>query len=868
MNVDVEFTTRLRAWRRDAGLTQEDAAERCGLAVRTFRNLERGQTLPRTSTVELLIHGLDLGPDQAVWLRRAVAPGRPVAEPPEPGWVTPRQLPARVRPFVGRRSELRWLDAASRDDPATPVLLISGAAGAGKTALAVQWAHDREDRFAHGTLYLDLRGFGPDRPTDPGEAVARLLTQIGQPATRGATDDLVAAWRTALAQRSVLLILDNAGSSAQVRPLLPVGSASCVVVTSRDAMPGLVAHDGAVRLELGVLPTADSIELLSSLIGPAARRARPVVRRLAETCGRLPLALRIAAEVASREADGGLADLVERLDREPLAALEYPGDPHIGLRAVLTSSYRRLPARTQRAFRLLGVHPTPTIDLPAAAALLDQRIDQASAHLRALAAAHMAESVDGQRVVVHDLVHAFARELSGQLARERHAAFARLVDHLVPAARAAVDAADAPAGQWLDLRRSLLVHLAAESAGNGRPDAAVDLAEILGEHLETIAAYADAIALHGPAADAATTLGHTAAAAESWRRAGVALYRLGQPDRARSTLDSAVDAFRTAGDRVGEARTLMNLGSVRWRSGDLSEALARYRAALGLYRAEGDHAGTANVLCNIGLIHVNAGDVDLGVRHYEEALSLYRRSGARRYEAITLGNLGAAHLKKANLESARQAHAASARLAHAVGDRATEGIAFHNLGEVDLHLGRDRDARRHFLEALAVAREVGDRLGEGLTLDYLGVLHRRGGDLPRAAGMHERALAIARETANRDGQCAALTNQARVALEQGRYDKVRAFTSEAAGIAGQLQSPERLGQALNVVADLCEADGSVVGALASRRRALACARRAQAVMDEAAALDGLAGHHAARGRTKLAARHRRGVDAIRGAASR
>jgi tetratricopeptide (TPR) repeat protein len=479
----------------------------------------------------------------------------------------------------------------------------------------------------------------------------------------------------------------------------------------------------------------------------------------------------------------------------------------------------------------------------------------------------MVESVDGQRVVLHDLVHAFARELVGQLARERHAAFSRLVDHLVPAARAAVEAADAPARQWLNLRRSLLVHLAAESAGNRRPDAAVDLAEILGEHLETVAAYADAIALHVPAAEAAAALGRIVAAAESRRRAGVAHYRLGQPDQARTTLDCAADAFRMAGDRVGEARTLMNIGSLCWRSGDLSDALTRYRAALGLYRTAGDQTGTANVLCNIGVIHVDAGDVDLGIRHYEEALSLYRRTGARRFEAITLGNLGAAHLKRARLEVARQTHADSARLARAVGDRGTEGIAFHNLGEVDLHLGRDRDARRHFLESLALAREIGDRLGEGLTLDYLGVLHRRRGDLPRAAGMHERALAIARETANRDGQCAALTNLARVALEQGRYDAVRTLTGEAAEIAGQLDSPERLGQALNVVADLCEADGSMVAALASRRRALACARRAHAVMDEAAALDGLAGHHAARGRLKLAARHRRGVEAIRTAVS-
>jgi DNA-binding XRE family transcriptional regulator len=312
-------------YRIEAGLTQEELAALTGLDVRTIRDIERGRTTrPRRSSADLLARALnrqDLSWEAVrAFLRGAVnhrtgPPGMPGADDG-----IPRQLPGGVRHFTGRADELArltgLLDHANEERPGTVVIsAIGGTAGVGKTALAVRLAHQAAGRFPGGQLYVDLRGYGPGRPVRAADALAAFLRALGV-----ADDDIplglderAARYRSRVAGRRILVLLDNARSAEQTRPLLP-GSSSCMtLVTSRDALAGLVARDGAVRMNLDLLPESDAIELLTALIGPRAEADPAATKMLAVRCSRLPLALRIAAELAATRPADSLASLVAEL---------------------------------------------------------------------------------------------------------------------------------------------------------------------------------------------------------------------------------------------------------------------------------------------------------------------------------------------------------------------------------------------------------------------------------------------------------------------------------------------------------------------------------------------------------------------------
>ena len=304
----------------------------------------------------------------------------------EPERIVPRELPPRVPGFTGRSAELkelaRLLDRPGVQGPEPVVITaIGGTAGVGKTALAVHWAHQAADRFPDGQLYVNLRGYDPGQPVAAADALAGFLRALGVPGQDipPGRDERAARYRSLLAGRRVLVVLDNAGSAEQVRPLLPGAPACAVLVTSRDALAGLVAGDGAARLDLDVLPPEEAMALLRSLIGARVDAEPAAAAELAGQCCRLPLALRVAAElIASRPAmplarlAGELADLSTRLD-----LLETGGDPRTGVRTVLSWSYHHLDPCAARAFRLLGLHPGPDFELYAAAALSGAALLQA-----------------------------------------------------------------------------------------------------------------------------------------------------------------------------------------------------------------------------------------------------------------------------------------------------------------------------------------------------------------------------------------------------------------------------------------------------------------------------------------------------------
>jgi len=461
-----DFGGLLRRRRRAAGLTQEELAGEAGLSVRAIRDLERGATSrPYRHSITKLAAALGLvGPDLAEFTRVARQAPRPGTQPPaQPGPApgnpapaghresapAPRQLPGAAVDFTGRAAELKTLTGLLDNGHHTPGMVvisaIGGTAGVGKTALAVHWAHQVASQFPDGQLYINLRGYDPGQPMPPADALAAFLRALGVPGPDIPTDtsERAARYRSLLAGRRILILLDNAASVEQVRPLLP-GSVTCaVVVTSRDTLAGLVARDGARRLDLDLLSPADATVLLTTLIGDRAAADPATTAALAAACARLPLALRIAAELAGTQPGVPLATLVNELTSEHgrLDLLEAGGDPYTAVRAVFSWSYRYLEPATARAFRLLSLHPRPDFDVYAAAALAGTGLGHARRFLDDLARASLVHATAPGRYSQHDLLRGYASELAaGQDGTgQTRAALTRLFDHYLHTASAAMD---------------------------------------------------------------------------------------------------------------------------------------------------------------------------------------------------------------------------------------------------------------------------------------------------------------------------------------------------------------------------------------------------------------------------------------------
>lgn len=352
----------------------------------------------------------------------------------------PAQLPADVDVFTGRAEELAELDhllaaglTAGPGSTAVVITAVSGTAGVGKTALALHWAHRVRGEFPDGQLYVNLRGYDSDPPIPVEDALAGLLRALGLagPDIPPEVDERAAAYRSLLDGRRILVVLDNAASVEQIRPLLP-GARSCVVVvTSRDSLAGLAARHGARRLDLDLLPPDDAVALLRALIGERVDAEPDAAATLAEQCARLPLALRMVAELVATRPGTSLAGLVDELagGQRRLERLNAGGDPRTTVRAVFSWSYRHLPADAARAFRLLGLHPGPDLDADAAAALTDTAVEQAQYLLDLLARAHLISLTSPGRYTMHPLLHAYSTQLATEndTEAERQAALTRLL---------------------------------------------------------------------------------------------------------------------------------------------------------------------------------------------------------------------------------------------------------------------------------------------------------------------------------------------------------------------------------------------------------------------------------------------------------
>jgi DNA-binding SARP family transcriptional activator/tetratricopeptide (TPR) repeat protein len=716
--------------------------------------------------------GVDPGPELAR-VHGTLVRQEPWGPRPAP---VPAELPADVAGFTGRVNELAELDRSPTGSRtgALAIRTVSGTAGVGKTALVLHWAHRVRHRFPDGQLYLDLRGYDPDQPMAPNEALARLLEALGVPVgDLPATQDArTRRYRTEIAGRRVLVVLDNASSVDQVRDLLP-GSPSCVVVvTSRDSLAGLVALWGARRLELDPLSADDARTLLHELIGTRSLDDPAAVGDLAEQCARLPLALRVAAELAVTRSATPLARLAGELrDRQRrLRLLDGGGDARAAVRTVLSWSYRHLPADAARMFRAFGWHPGHDVDLHAAAALAGHGPDEAARLLDVLVRAHLVTPESPGRYGMHDLLRAYAVELSADLDAEadRTAGVTRLLDHYLATTTAAMDllyptdgahrggkrdaalpvTVPADPRSWLDAERHNLVAACAHAATHGLAGHAIDLANVSYRYLEG-GHHADALTVHTYGLRAASETGDRSGEAYALTNLGAAYRLLGQYDPAVDRLTQALALHRTTGDRHGEARTLSNLGIVADRLGRYDDAAAHLTDALAAYRELGNRHGVAAVLTNLGAVELTPGHHHLAAGHLGEAATLFRELGDRAGEASALTNLGDAGMHLGRYQEADRHLTEALALFRGMEHRYGQAIALANLGTVQTRLGRHDLAVEHLTEALALFRETGHRYGEASVRNGLGeAVHAAG--RPGALAHHRAALAIATETGDHD----------------------------------------------------------------------------------------------------------------------
>ncbi|MFE2885993.1 tetratricopeptide repeat protein [Streptomyces sp. NPDC059272] len=694
--------------------------------------------------------------------------------------VVPAQLPLDAAGFTGREDELARLEkvlgAGGPRPSAVVVSAVSGTAGVGKTALAVHWAHRVRDRFPDGQLYVNLRGYDLDRPMTAPDALVRFLTALGVPGQDIPLepDDRAARYRTEVAGRRMLIVLDNAATVEQVRPLLP-GTGSCaVLVTSRDSLAGLVVREGAQRLDLDLLPADAARTLLRRLIGPRAEAEPDAVGTLAAQCARLPLALRVAAELAAARPTTPLADLVAELadQHRRLLLLNADGDPRAAVVTVFSWSLRHLPSDAARTFRLLGLQPGPDLDAHATAALTGTTPAEAQRSLDVLARAHLVQRVDTARYGMHDLLRAYAAGLaSAQDAPEaREAALDGLFDHYLATAAAAMDqlhpaeahlrptAPETPtpvpdlsdpdaARAWLTTERACLTAMAAHTAAHGRPTHAIRLSQTLYRHLVG-GRHTDGLTIHGHARDAARLLDDPASEARALLGIGTAHYQLARHEPARHHLQEALALFRRADDPTGQARALTNLGLVDERLGRFTTAVAYLEQALTLYRSTDDTAGESIALKNLAHVEGQLGRYDESADHLHQCLTLLRRTGNRYLEAHALMDLGTVETRLDRLDEAAVHQEQALALLREVGDAYGEAGALHGLGVVHSLRNRPAEAADCHREALALYSRNGDRDGEARALNGLGEAARATAQPTESLTHHAQALTIAEDISN------------------------------------------------------------------------------------------------------------------------
>jgi DNA-binding SARP family transcriptional activator/tetratricopeptide (TPR) repeat protein len=708
-------------------------------------------------------------------LQRQILAGDPALDPPAPAPAagrsrpTPRQLPPDVGVFTGRAREI----AAGRQCVPGKVLAIAGPGGVGKSALAIHLAHRLAPLFPDGQLYVDLQGATAGLPPlAPRDVLSRFLRALGSRDTDLATvAEASAAFRALAAPRRLLVVLDNARDAAQVRPLLPAGPHTAVLVTSRRILSTL---DGAAHLNLDVLPEREAIRLLGRLAGSARIAADPgAAQRVARCCAYLPLALRVAGARLAARPHWPVRELADRLGDAQHRLDELQID-ELGVRSTLQVGYEMLrdsanpgDRAAARAFELLGLPEGADLSLPAAAALLDLPEPEAERCLERLVDCQLVAGPAPGRYRLHDLLRLFARELAARLPPdERSGAVSRMLGWYASTTWQAFrrlrpgDPRPNGAGHWaetgqpfltvdaalnwLEAERPNLLAAVRQAAAGG--DAVAPIAGQLARALFAffhIRGYPhDWVEVNEIALAVARRLGDPVAEAHACRDLGAAHEVRGEYRKAEAYLRDGLALYRFAGDLAGQAGCLNSLGAVHDSLGQLAEAAACLEQGLAISRALGDRHSAGISLNNLSTVYGNLGAYARAVECLSEALEIFQQAGNRRSVAANLGNLGEVYERQGAYQQAITSYQQSLAVFRELGNATGEAAVLGALGRVYRSQGRHAEALDCVRAAVALAEQAGDRHGLARWLRELGQVSAELGDLLPAQAHWRRALAI------------------------------------------------------------------------------------------------------------------------------
>ncbi|CAM3422301.1 tetratricopeptide repeat protein [Kibdelosporangium persicum] len=662
--------------------------------------------------------------------------------PGEPGEVTiagtgqrllkPRTLPRGVKTFVGREAELGWLESSAD----AGVFLITGAPGTGKTTLAVNFAHQVADRYPDGQLYVDLHGFSPSgRPVQAAEALLLFLHALGvsRQAMPVELEARVALYRSIVAGRRMLVLLDNARSSEQVLPLLP-GSAQCrVLVTSRARLADLVAKNDAVQVALTVFDRNAGLTLLARCLGDERVDAEPeAAAALVEYCGGLPLALRIVAAHAAAHPEFPLQVLAGELnDANSRLAVLAGDDESASIRAAFSWTYQALSPESARVFRLLGLHPGPDIGLAAAAALTGLSEPQAQQVLREIGVAHLIHQYSPGRYRCHDLLRLYAHEqaMAHDSGWERDEAIRRVLDHYI--ARGAE--ADR---HWFACERPVLLAAIDFAAQHGLDERAWRLASMITPFLDQQGLWHDLETVQLTALTAADQARDRQALAEIHRSLGAVHGQFGRIAEAVKHYELSLGLCRELRDEVGEAHSELALSEVYGRRNQFDEAVFHARVALDLFRRNADRLGEADALVTLADCAVQTGALRQALNEFYAARELYRDLDNRSGESLALDGLGQVHHRLHQFSEAVEHYELALRLFRETGSRYGEAVTLNRLGDTYQALGDRVQARSTWQHALELLNEFGDPDADTV-LTKLASLEQRG-----SASLREPAILV------------------------------------------------------------------------------------------------------------------------------
>jgi tetratricopeptide (TPR) repeat protein len=629
----------------------------------------------RKLSEKLAKEDVDAGQLVELWDKAFVPGAAAPRDAPRSGQVRPRQLPISVQQFIGRAAQLSTLSRLTETGTGgdgTAVIVIEGTAGVGKTTLANRFAHRVSDRFPDGQLYANMRGFDHAMgPITASEALASFLDALGvAPNTAGVSvDGRAALYRSALAGKRVLVVIDNASDAEQVRPLLPGSPGSLVLVTSRCKLAGLAAQ-GARQLRLDPFTADEARELLNRRLG-AERVAREphAAAELIELCAGLPLALSVAAAHSAAHPDFPLAALTSEFRSRGLDLLDT-GDPATTTRTVFEHSYRHLSDAAARLFRLLGIHPGPDISVAAAASLSAAPAGQIRPAFDELTREHLVEEHQPGRFAFHGLLRAYAAEQAERLdsAEDRRLAAHRVLDHHLHTATSASATlapfllpwqADTPrpgvaperfsdsqhAVAWFDAEAPVLLALIGFADANGFDEHARLLPWTLSAYFSRVGRWQDWVATQRIALAAAERLGDDVAQAHSRYQLGYALTYMGDNDAAGPNLERALELFRKLGDFSHEAMVLNRVAVMLEAQGRYAEALDVALDGLDIVKANGRWWLQGMLENNIGWMYAHLGQLAPALAHCEEAVALNRRSGNRVNLGAALDSIGYIHLQ-------------------------------------------------------------------------------------------------------------------------------------------------------------------------------------------------------------------------------